>query len=172
MWVPLVILAVCTVFVGFAFGPTGWFEHHVIERTPDIELFAEAEHATDWLSIGIGTAVGVLGLILSYFLYANPNPIPARLATGLKPLYRASYDKFGVDTVYEMLIVGPVRLLATICKFIDVYFIDGLVRLTAWVPPFVGRNILGPFQNGLIQFYAAVTALSIASLLLILLLWA
>jgi NADH-quinone oxidoreductase subunit L len=34
----------------------------------------------------------------------------------------------------------------------------------------VGRDLLAPFQNGLIQFYAGVTALGVAALLLVLLL--
>ena len=44
------------------------------------------------------------------------------------------------------------------------------MRLTAWIPRFVGRDLLAPFQNGLIQFYAAATALGVAFLLIILLL--
>ncbi len=43
----------------------------------------------------------------------------------------------------------------------------GLVSGTAWLPRSFGREVLAPFQNGLIQFYAAVTALGVAGLLLI-----
>jgi NADH-quinone oxidoreductase subunit L len=68
------------------------------------------------------------------------------------------------------MVVKPTWLLATISKFFDIYVIDGFVRLFAWMPRFVGRDVLSPFQNGLVQFYAAVTALSVACLLLILLL--
>ncbi len=39
------------------------------------------------------------------------------------------------------------------------------MRLTAWLPRLFGRQVLAPFQNGLIQFYAAVTALGVAGLL-------
>jgi NADH-quinone oxidoreductase subunit L len=75
-----------------------------------------------------------------------------------------------VDEIYKALVIKPTWMLATISKFFDIYVIDGLVRLFAWLPRFVGREILSPFQNGLVQFYAAVTALSLACLLLILLL--
>ena len=40
----------------------------------------------------------------------------------------------------------------------------------AWVPRIFGRELLWPFQNGLIQFYAGVTALGVAVLLMIFLL--
>ena len=56
-----------------------------------------------------------------------------------------------------------------LCRFFDIYVVDGLVRLVAFVPRLVGRDALRPFQNGLIQSYAAVTALGVALLLLVLL---
>ena len=46
---------------------------------------------------------------------------------------------------------------------------SGDARATAWVPRLFGREVLAPFQNGLIQFYAAVTALGVTGLLWILL---
>ena len=62
------------------------------------------------------------------------------------------------------------RELALISEFLDIYLVDGLGRGVAWVPR-SGRPLRpAPFQNGLIQFYAAATALGVAGLLLILLL--
>jgi NADH-quinone oxidoreductase subunit L len=56
-----------------------------------------------------------------------------------------------------------------VAEFLDMYLVDGLVRFVSWVPRFFGREVLAPYQNGLIQFYAAVTALGIACLLWVLL---
>jgi hypothetical protein len=67
-------------------------------------------------------------------------------------------------------VVQPTLVAAKIVEFLDIYLVDGLVRLTSWVPRLIGREILGPFQNGLIQSYAAMTALGVALLLVILLL--
>ncbi len=172
MWIPLVVLAGCTVLVGILFGaPTGWFEN-LIARTPSFSRLETLSHAhgVDWGSVGIGTLAGVLGLGLSWLLYGLPSEIPARLASRLGRLYRASYNKFYVDEIYETLVVKPTKAIAVVSRFIDVYFVDGLVRLTAWIPRLVGRDLLAPFQNGLIQFYAAVTALGLALLLLVLML--
>ena len=168
MWGPLVALAAGAVLVGMAFGPTGLFEHH-LERTPGFEQLAATQHGTDWLSICLGTLAGLGGLALSWWMYAAPSEVPARLAAKLRPLYLASYSKFGVDELYEFLIVTPVWILARLSRFFDVYVIDGLVRLTAWVPRAVGAELFAPFQNGLIQFYASATALSVAALLVYLL---
>jgi NADH-quinone oxidoreductase subunit L len=170
MWVPLAVLAACALLVGIVFGPTGLFEHHLL-RTPQIAtLSAPAEgHGTDWGTMGVGTLAAVFGLGLSWLMYANPNPIPDLLARTFRVPYQLSLQKFHVDEIYEALIVTPTRMFASVSAFIDTYVIDGLVELFAWLPRVVGRNVLAPLQNGLIQFYAAVTAFSVALLLLILL---
>jgi NADH-quinone oxidoreductase subunit L len=171
MWVPLVVLAVCAGLVGLILGPTGWFEHHVVAHTPALARLAHAHYGFDLLTAVVGTVAGLGGLALSWWFYAAPSGIPARLAQWLKPLYEASYAKFHVDEIYQALVVAPTRFLATISKYFDIYVIDGLVRLAAWIPRLVGRDILGPFQNGLIQFYAATTALGVTFLLIVLIFW-
>ncbi len=170
MTVPLILLAVGAALVGLIFGPiTHWFAHHV-EATPSFDLIGHAHFGFEWATAITGTLVAAAGLGLSAWMYARPNPIPGRLAETLGPLYRASRAKFYVDELYELLIVWPIRLLAHLCRFFDTYVVDGLVRLTAYAPRAFGRDALAPIQNGLIQFYAATTALGLVFLLLILLL--
>ncbi len=169
---PLVILAAGAFVVGMIFGPwTHWFEHH-LEWTLGFEglVHPEHPHGYDWPTIIVGTLVGVLGIGLSYLMYANPSPIPGQLAARLRRLYWASYDKFYVDEFYDLVIIRPLRFLAAVCAFLDEWLVHGLVVGTAWVPRIFGREVLAPFQNGLIQFYAAVSALGVAVLLWILLL--
>ena len=48
---------------------------------------------------------------------------------------------------------------------------DRLVIVIAKLPRKVGKDLLAGYQNGLIQFYAAVSALGVAVLLFILLLF-
>jgi NADH-quinone oxidoreductase subunit L len=167
MTVPLIVLAACAVLVGLLFGPTGLFEHH-LAKTYRFEDLADVVHPSDRVTPLIGLAVGVLGLVLAYVLYGQPSTIPGVVATRLRPLYEASLHKFRVDEVYEATVVRLTLGLAKVVEFLDVYLVDGLVRLAAWVPRIVGREMLAPFQNGLIQFYAAVTALGVAGLLWIL----
>jgi NADH-quinone oxidoreductase subunit L len=169
MTVPLLVLAACTVLVGILFVPTHIFEHH-LERTPGFELLGHHEHGTDWFSIGVGTLVGVLGLGLSYALYGRPSKVPSRLAAQGRPLYQASLHKFWVDELYGRIVVAPTWLLARVSAVFDTYVVDGLVRLTAWAPRFVGRDLLASFQNGLVGFYAAASAMGLTVLMLYLLL--
>jgi NADH-quinone oxidoreductase subunit L len=173
MTFPLIALAVCAFSVGFIFGWPWYplFEHH-LSKTFGFEALGHPEHAHgfDPWTAAVGTAVGLAGIFLAWVLYGKPSPVPARLAAALGPLYRASYSKFYVDELYELVVIRPLWFLAAVLAFLDENLVHGLVRLTAWVPRVFGREILAPFQNGLIQFYATVTALGVAGLLWILLL--
>ena len=104
-----------------------------------------------------------------WLLYGHPSPVPAQIARQLGPLYQLSYNKFWVDEIYDRAVIRPLWMLAAVFAFLDENLVHGLVRATAWVPRIFGREVLAPFQNGLIQFYALVTAAGVAVLLLILL---
>ncbi len=175
MTIPLMILAVCAVLVGLAFGPTHLFEHHLAQteqlRPAPTEHRSEhgAEHGFDAATATVGTLAALLGLGFSFAFYGRPSPVPARLAAQFGPLYRASLNKFYVDEAYHAAIVWPTRFLGVTANFLDKSLIDGLVQGVSWLPRLVGRHFLGPIQNGLIQYYAAVTALSVGALLLALL---
>jgi NADH-quinone oxidoreductase subunit L len=174
MTIPLIVLAVCAATVGFLFGFPAYplFEHH-LSHTLGFEGLGHPEHphGYDWATAIVGTLVGLLGIGLAWVLYGHPSPVPARLAGQLRPLYRASYHKFWIDEFYDRFLIAPLRGLAMVLAFLDENLVHGLVRATAWVPRIFGREVLAPFQNGLIQFYAAVTALGVAGLLWILLSW-
>ncbi len=176
MTFPLLALAGCTVLLGlicFLIGPffggaTEWFAGH-LEKTLGFESLGHAEHAFSWLTAIIGTLAGVVGIGLSYFLYGN-GKAAISLGARIKPLYEASLNKFYIDEIYQWTVVTPIRGLAIICEFLDVYLVDGLVIGVARVPRWFGRQVLSFYQNGLIQFYAAASAASVALLLLVLIL--
>ena len=174
MTYPLMALAFCALFAGLVFGPTGWFEGQISSMIGFKALNLtehHGEHGWDWLSIGAGTLAGVLGIGLSYLFYGNPSLIPGRITARIRPLYQLSLDKFRVDEIYDRIVIGPTMILTRIAAFFDTYIIDNLVRLVALMPRLLGRDLLAPYQNGLIQYYAAVTAFGVAGMLAILLLF-
>jgi NADH-quinone oxidoreductase subunit L len=166
MWIPLAVLAVCALLVGLIFGPTGLFEHH-LEHTPGLAVEESVHHGFDWFTATVSTLGAFGGIGLAYIFYANRSPIPARLAQQLRPLYLASLNKFWIDELYDRIIILPTRFLAAAVEFVDVVFVENLVRLAAWIPRAFGRYALAPIQNGLIQFYAAATALGVAGILFV-----
>jgi proton-translocating NADH-quinone oxidoreductase chain L len=176
MTFPLYALAGCTILIGLVsflagpfWGTTEWFGHH-LHHTFGFESLKHEEHHFDWWTALIGTVAGVGGLALSYRMYAQPSPLPGQLAGRLRPLYEASLDKFRVDELYGWLVIRPTRALALICEFLDTYLVDGLVNGVAKLPRLFGREVLARYQNGLLQGYAAISALSVAILLFILVL--
>jgi proton-translocating NADH-quinone oxidoreductase chain L len=168
MTYPLMVLAACAVVVGLIFGPTHWFEHH-LEGTLGFEALGHGEHGFDALTAIVSTIAGLLGIALAWRLYAEPSPIPGRIAQQIRPLYQASLNKFYVDEIYNWLAVKTTRAVAILCEFLDVYLVDNLVLGIARLPRKVAKDMLAGYQNGLLQYYAAVSALGVAVLLWVLL---
>jgi proton-translocating NADH-quinone oxidoreductase chain L len=175
MTYPLFVLAGCTVLIGVVcllagpfWGPTEWFGHH-LEATFGFEQLKHEEHHFDWITAIVGTIAGVGGIALSYKMYAQKSPIPAQLAERLRPLYEASLQKFRVDELYGWIAVKPTRAMAVTCNFLDTYVVDRLVHLVAQFPRSFGRTMLARYQDGLIQNYASISAISITFLLFFLL---
>ncbi|APW59750.1 NADH-quinone oxidoreductase subunit L [Paludisphaera borealis] len=168
MTYPLIALAVCAALAGIVFGATGWFEHH-LEGTYGFEQLHPGHHTFSWATAFISTIAAVAGIALSFKLYAEPSPIPARIATSIRPLYLASLNKFYIDELYHWTVMKVVLFAAVGSKILDVELVDRLVVGIAKVPGKLGRDVLAGYQNGLIQFYAAVSALSVVVLLVILL---
>jgi NADH-quinone oxidoreductase subunit L len=170
MTYPLLILAGGALLAGIVFGPTHLFEHH-LQKTFGWELLGHGEHGSDLATALISTVFGLLGIGLAYWFYAAESPVPGQLATRFRPLYEASFNKFYVDEVYDWVVVKTTKALAWICESFDIYLVDPLVIGIAKLPRKLGKDLLAGYQNGLIQFYAAVSALGVAVLLFILLLF-
>ncbi len=177
MTYPLIALAACTILIGVVClgswpfgGPSEWFAHK-IEAMLWFEQLEGGEHGFAWGTAFLGTLAGLAGIGLGYKLYAEPNPIPGDLAKRFKPLYEASLSKFKVDEFYDIIVVRPIRRLAILCEFLDDYLVDQLVLGTARLPRWLGKNLLARYQNGLLQSYAALSALTVVALLLILMLF-
>ncbi|WP_165074233.1 NADH-quinone oxidoreductase subunit L [Paludisphaera rhizosphaerae] len=168
MTYPLMILAGCAVLVGMAFGPTGWFEGH-LHHTLGFEGLGGGEHAFSWGTAIISTLAALAGIAMAYGMYAEPSPLPSRIATTIKPLYKASLGKFYIDEIYQATVLKAVTALAAISRMLDVKLVDGIVQGVAKLPRTAAREVLSKYQNGLIQFYAAASALSIVLLLWVLL---
>lgn len=170
MVLPLQILAVAAILVGFVFAEptTGWFAHH-IEHSVGFDRLPHSEsHGFDWATAALGTISGLTGVGLAYFLYGQPSPLPGKLARRFAPLYQASLNKLWVDEIYYALFVAPLMVLAQFCRYFDTYGVDGLVRTVSGLPKVVAAGALQRFGNGVIQSYAGVAAAAIVGLLAIL----
>jgi NADH-quinone oxidoreductase subunit L len=158
MTVPLMVLAVFAVGVGFALGPTHLFAGFV-GRTPGLpELHEEPMNVPLMIQSSL-LALG--GIAVAWMMYVRRPALAGQLAKVFPRLYQLSFSKFHVDEIYEAFVVAPLNGLAGFARVWDYHLIDGLVDLIGQVPRLVGY-LFRPVQNGLVQFYALAMVLALA----------
>jgi proton-translocating NADH-quinone oxidoreductase chain L len=165
MTIPLIVLAAGALLVGGVLQPfTHWFSDF-LEMTPSLAQAKgrtparEVGHHLNWTLIAVSTALALGGIGLAYALYRNGGAEKA--PGGLDRAFALSRNKLFVDELYHAAFVKPAEVLAFLARVFD-GFLDGLARLVASVPRFVGAWVR-PIQNGLVQFYALSMALGLAA---------
>ncbi len=154
MTLPLWVLAVGTIGVGFLATPFHRLLHGISHRTlPEI-------HAIPVVVASIVAAV--LGIALAYQIYRLQSPSGEVLSRKFRLLWVLSHRKLFVDEIYDVLVRRPLKGLA-----VGLYYggdrglIDGTVHLTAWVQKGMGA-VLSRFQNGLVRAYVVWTLVVLA----------
>jgi NADH-quinone oxidoreductase subunit L len=147
---PLRILAIFAIGVGFV-GPlhlfSGYFEH-----TPGLP--AAQEHGFHLGLMILSAFIALGGIAVAYKWYIKSPEIPAKLETGLRPLYALSQGKFFFDEIFTAIVVAPIRLIATICALFDKYILDGVVDSFGALPGFLSQAPRR-LHGGLTPAYAA-----------------
>jgi NADH-quinone oxidoreductase subunit L len=166
MAIPLIVLAIGAVTVGFALGATHWISHF-LARTPSYERYLAPlpEEGLNWILMGASTVIALVGAGIAYWMYVA-RPVAAPTEGPALRLYELSQNRFYVDEIYQAIIVLPARALARISAFFD-QIVDGLIDLIGAAPSSLG-SALRPIQNGLLQFYALAMILGLTVFLVIL----
>jgi NADH-quinone oxidoreductase subunit L len=126
----------------------------------------EAPHSTEIALLLLGTVVAVGGAFWGSRKYLDGPGEEAKPATAGLPY--ALENKWFVDEIYAMVVVGPMRVLALLSGFFDRYVIDGLVNGLARLADNLGRVVRGA-QNGTVHAYALLFVAGAAFLALVLL---
>jgi NADH-quinone oxidoreductase subunit L len=158
MTTPLIILAVLAVVAGFVNTPFNeWLGHWLTGQ--------EHEETANWTVIILSTLAGLLGIGLGYLIYLK-RTIPRDIVSSKVPwLYTLLNRKYFIDEIYDAIVVKPLRGLGYILELIDIYIIDGIVRLVAFTVVSLGR--LGSrLQNGQLQSYGVIMLLGMLILAL------
>jgi len=170
MTVPLMILAVCAVGIGFVNAePFTHLFHDHLERIPlvrEVALEMGEEVAVSKplvMSLSIAMALGGIGM--AYLFYRKRPELAPELARRYQGLYQLSFNKFHFDEIYYFFIVRPVLALAEASRIGDLYLVDKIVDLIGTAPMMVGRAFR-PIQNGLVQFYGLAMAMGAAGFLI------
>ncbi len=177
MTVPLMILAVLSIFGGYIGVPASLGGSNLVEHFLDPvvglgkdKLFQSAggpelvhrvsetvvHHSSDLeYSLMLLTVIIVFGGILfAYTMYMKKRSLPETLAAANPSFYRLSLNKWYVDELYEKAVINPLCSIGLfLWKGIDVVVIDGLVNSTAEF--FMQCGVIWKAsQTGYVQRYA------------------
>jgi NAD(P)H-quinone oxidoreductase subunit 5 len=174
MVMPLVVLAVPSVLVGFLLSGlvpgvpsfqtlfVPHIAHHLSPLQHEIEhTIIAGLNPLAWASLGIG-ALGAFAA----FLFYGPKPVISAdwFRRTFDPLYVLFSRKWYFDEFYQNFVVDKVYLpFARLSSLFDKGIVDGLVNL-AGTSVLVGGGALRAVQNGSVQWYLAVLAVGIFSL--------
>jgi NADH-quinone oxidoreductase subunit L len=146
MTIPLIILAVFSIFTGF------------IPFADFISSDNMPFHThIDWTGVApLSIVVAVIGIGVATLLYWKDSDKPAQLARSFGVFYKAALHKFYLDEVWMWF--TKTVIFGFICepiKWFDRHVIDASMNGLAWTTQKVSSSVKG-LQSGQVQFYAWV----------------
>jgi NADH-quinone oxidoreductase subunit L len=136
MLAPLVVLSACAILLGFLGTPAWpWFQSFLDGNSAHASI-AHLFSSETLITMAVSTFVGLAGLGLGYFVYAQV----LTLGTASDPLEKARPDIFGVlhhkyyvDEIYEWSVVRFHAAWARCCAWLDWAVAEGCMQLVGWV---------------------------------------
>jgi NADH-quinone oxidoreductase subunit L len=160
MLVPLVLLAIASVFAGYAGVPRALGGQNRIERfltpeSPEVKNEASETNSKEVLLMAVSTSAALTGLLLAYLFYVAKPELPELAATKAQAMYSILVRKYYIDEIYDAVIVLPILEASRefLWKFVDTIMIDGAVNG-------VGKIVRGSasglrhMQTGYVRTYA------------------
>lgn len=166
MTYPMIVLGVLAVVAGYINTP--WFGTFLGDwLTKDLGFQLKEVHGPVWIMV-VATLVSFAGIALAYFIYGKKS-ISRDWAGGEgTSFYNLLKEKYYVDELYNATVLPITKGIAHVLRLVEVYVVEGIAVLIAGLVK--GMSGLGSrLQNGNVQVYGTVTAVSLAVLLIILL---
>ncbi|MBO1624018.1 NADH-quinone oxidoreductase subunit L [Bacillus arachidis] len=166
MTFPMIVLGVLAVLAGYINTP--WFGTFLGDwLTKDVPFQVEQSHGPVWIMI-VATLVSLAGVLLAYLIYGKRS-ISRDWAGGKETtLYSLLKEKYYVDEIYNVTVLPLVKGIAYVLRLCEVYIVEGIAQLIGRIVKGTS-NVGSKLQNGNVQVYGTVTAVSLAALVVILL---
>ena len=168
--IPLMVLGLLAVIGGYVgvpkiLGGINRFEHFlapVFEHTQHHhEIHAHGAHSTEWMMMGISVGIAAFGIFMAWTMYVKNPELPAKFTTKFAGLYKAVFNKWYIDELYDFVFVNPCKKLGTfLWRGIDVRIVDGVVNGCAWIVKGVGAG-LRYTQSGYLYNYAVAMVVGV-----------
>jgi NADH-quinone oxidoreductase subunit L len=174
--VPLVVLAIGSVYTGWAYiGDVvfGDFFGGSIVVAPHHEGLAEMR--AEWRGAlpfvlhgpgGLPFWLGLLGIAVAWFLWSKRPELPGRIAAALGGFYTFLLNNYFIDKFNDWFFAGGFRRIGTVASevgdrsIIDGFFVNGSARVVA-----ATSALLRHIQTGRVYHYAFAMILSVLALL-------
>ena len=166
MTYPMIVLGVLAIVAGYINTP--WFGTFLGDwLTKDVAFKVEEAHGPVWIMV-VATLVSFAGIALAYFIYGKKT-IARNWAGGEGSfLHNLLKEKYYVDELYNVTVLPITKGIAHVLRLFEVYVVEGIAVLTRGLVK--GASDIGSkLQNGNVQVYGTVTAVSLALLVIILL---
>lgn len=172
MTIPLMILAVLSVFGGFIGIPEVMGGTHALNQFL-APVFVVGEklhisHSVEWMLMAVTVIGALLMIAFAWMLFGKKNTVPAEDAAPRPALAKLFMNKWYFDEIYNALIVKPLFYLSGFFhRIIDVKIIDGIVNGFGSLAVWTGGR-LRYIQTGNIGFYLTVMVMAIVAILMFL----
>jgi len=171
MLIPLVVLAVGSIFAGMIWYGDFFGEHVTEFFGPSVyvnhETNAVLHHAHDVPASVIWAPFIAMatGFVIAWVFYIRRPGIPGALAAQFAPIYRFLLNKWYFDELYDLAIVNPVKRLGHfLWKRGDGSVIDGTINGVALgIVPFITR-LAGKAQSGYLYHYGLAMVIGVVAL--------
>lgn len=179
MTVPLIILAVLSALGGFLGVPhvighalhipnllESWL-HPVFAKGQGLLPVGEADHGSlPLILMVVSTVIAILGILFARSIYSKGTERASAMAARFGGLYKLLWNKYYVDEIYHLAIVGPILAASRdfLWKIFDVFVIDGLINGSARAVG-AGSGVLRRLQTGVAQNYALLMMAGIVALI-------
>jgi NADH-quinone oxidoreductase subunit L len=120
----------------------------------------------DYLGLGIGGVIALLGIGIAYVLYVRQPELPRRLEQRLRPLHTLFANKWYFDEAIDFLVVRPALAVGRFSnRVFERFVVDGLVSGTAETVRGAG-GVVRAVQSGFVRSYALLLIAGFAGLAL------
>ena len=168
MIIPLIILAIGSIFSGFLFKDLFIGADSVANFWKNSIMFLEPlsnDHPPLWF-IYLTPFLVIISIPTAYYFFIKNQKITDDIVNGNLPLYNFLKNKWYFDELYDFLFVNPSKKIGLFfwkkidLRFIDRFGPDGISNLIKKISIFSVK-----FQNGFIYHYAFIMLLGFSALL-------
>jgi len=171
MTIPLIILAILSVFGGLLGLPEFWhvpnWMHHNLESVIKRPTYSTLSHESELTLMIIAVCAAFAVIYFTYLMFMKYKVKPADKEEQLRPWQRVVYNKYYVDEFYDAIIRKPLDGLSKFFyKHVDTQFIDGIVNGVGSAVKGVGSSVRY-LQSGNIGFYLMSMTLGVVLIVLL-----